>query len=53
MILSIFPSHKIDPKRLITPRFQLDDFGDIHESTGNAAITTALKALIEAWKPTR
>lgn len=53
MLLSILPSHKIDPKRLIIPRFQLDDFRDVHESIGNAAFTTALKAFIQAWKPTR
>ncbi|AQV93952.1 MerR family transcriptional regulator [Cupriavidus necator] len=36
MLLSILPSHKIDPKRLIAPRFQLDDFRDVRESIGNA-----------------
>jgi alcohol dehydrogenase len=48
MLLSIFRSHKIDPKLLITHRFKLDQILDAYETFGHAAKTKALKVIIEA-----
>jgi alcohol dehydrogenase len=48
MLLSILQSRKIDPKQLITHRFQLDKILDAYETFGNAASTHALKVIIEA-----
>jgi alcohol dehydrogenase len=48
MLLSVFQSRKIDPKQLITHRFQLDKILDAYETFGNAARTHALKVIIEA-----
>ena len=38
---------KIDPNRLITHHFQLDQILDAYETFGNAAKTKALKVIIE------
>ena len=48
MLLKTVQSHKIDPKRLITHRFELDKILDAYETFGNAAKTSALKVIIEA-----
>jgi alcohol dehydrogenase len=47
MLLKTVQSHKIDPKRLITHRFKLDQIMDAYETFGAAAETKALKVLIE------
>jgi alcohol dehydrogenase len=39
---------KIDPKRLITHRFKLDEIMDAYGTFGQAAKTEALKVIIEA-----
>jgi threonine dehydrogenase-like Zn-dependent dehydrogenase len=41
-------ARKIDPKRLITHRFKLDNILDAYETFGSAAKTKALKVIIEA-----
>jgi alcohol dehydrogenase len=48
MLFKTVGSHKIDPKRLITHRFKLDNILDAYETFGNAAKTKALKVIIEA-----
>jgi alcohol dehydrogenase len=48
MLLNSLRSHKIDPKRLITHHFKLDDILHAYEVFGNAADTGALKVIIEA-----
>jgi alcohol dehydrogenase len=48
MLLKTVQSRKIDPTRLITHRFKLDDIIDAYETFGAAAKTHALKVLIEA-----
>jgi alcohol dehydrogenase len=48
MLFKTVGSHKIDPKRLITHRFKLDQILDAYETFGNAAKTKALKVIIEA-----
>jgi alcohol dehydrogenase len=48
MLLKTVQSHKIEPKKLITHRFQLDHILDAYETFGAAAKTNALKVLIEA-----
>jgi alcohol dehydrogenase len=48
MLLKTVQSRKIDPTRLITHRFKLDDILDAYETFGNAARTKALKVIIEA-----
>jgi alcohol dehydrogenase len=48
MLFKTVASHKIDPKRLITHRFKLDDILDAYDTFGNAAKTKALKVIIEA-----
>jgi alcohol dehydrogenase len=48
MLLKTVQSRKIDPTRLITHRFKLDDILDAYETFGNAAMTKALKVIIEA-----
>ena len=47
-LLDILQSGKIDPKRLITHRFKLDDILDAYETFAHAADTRALKVIIEA-----
>ena len=47
-LLDILKSGKIDPKRLITHRFKLDDILDAYETFAHAADTRALKVIIEA-----
>jgi len=46
MLLKTVQSGKIDPKRLITHRFQLDQILDAYDTFGRAASTQALKVLI-------
>ena len=41
-------NNKIDPKRLITHRFKLDQILDTYDTFGNAAKTKALKVIVEA-----
>ena len=48
MLFKTVASHKIDPKRLITHRFKLDNILDAYDTFGNAAKTKALKVIIEA-----
>ena len=48
MLLDILQSHRIDPKRLITHRFKLDQILDAYETFAHAADTRALKVIIEA-----
>jgi len=48
MLFKTVASHKIDPKKLITHRFKLDQIMDAYETFGNAANTKALKVIIEA-----
>lgn len=48
MLLKVLQSGKIDPKRLVTHRFKLNDIVDAYETFGNAAKTKALKVIIKA-----
>jgi alcohol dehydrogenase len=48
MLLKTVQSGKIDPKRLITHRFRLDQILEAYDTFGNAAGTRALKVIIEA-----
>jgi len=48
MLMKIVCSKKIDPSRLITHRFRLDDILKAYETFGNAADTKALKVIITA-----
>jgi len=48
MLFKTVASHKIDPKRLITHGFKLDNILDAYDTFGNAAKTKALKVIIEA-----
>ena len=48
MLLKTVQSKKIDPNRLITHRFQLDQILDAYDTFGRAASTHALKVIIEA-----
>ncbi len=48
MLLKTVQSGKIDPKRLITHHFKLENILDAYETFGKAATTRALKVLIEA-----
>jgi len=48
MLLKVAGSHRIDPKRLITHRFKLDDILAAYETFSHAAETRALKVIIEA-----
>ena len=47
MLLKTVQAHKIDPTRLITHRFKLDQIIQAYETFGTAAETKALKVLIE------
>ena len=46
MLLKTVQSKKLDPKRLITHRFQLDKILDAYDTFGKAAETKALKVII-------
>jgi alcohol dehydrogenase len=48
MLLNVLGAHKIDPKLLITHRFQLDGILEAYETFAHAADTHALKVIIEA-----
>jgi len=48
MLLKTVQSRKIDPTRLITHRFKLDQILDAYETFATAAETKALKVIIEA-----
>jgi alcohol dehydrogenase len=48
MLLKTVQSRKIDPTRLITHRFKLDQILDAYETFATAAKTKALKVIIEA-----
>jgi alcohol dehydrogenase len=48
LLLKTVQASKIDPKRLITPRFKLDRILDAYETFANAAKTHAFKVIIEA-----
>lgn len=47
MLLKTVQSGKIDPKKLITHHFTLDQIADAYETFGRAASTRALKVVIE------
>lgn len=47
MLFKTVESHKIDPKRLITHHFKLDDILEAYETFANASKTQALKVIIE------
>jgi alcohol dehydrogenase len=47
MLLKTVQSRKIDPTRLITHRFKLDNILDAYATFGDAARTSALKVIIE------
>jgi alcohol dehydrogenase len=47
MLLKTVQSHRIDPKRLITHRFKLDNILEAYETFSAAAKSNALKVLIE------
>jgi alcohol dehydrogenase len=48
MLLKTVEARKVDPKRLITHHFKLDQVIDAYETFGHAAETHALKVIIEA-----
>ncbi len=48
MLLKIVQSRKVDPGKLITHRFNLENILDAYETFGRAAETKALKVIIEA-----
>jgi alcohol dehydrogenase len=48
MLLKTVCAHRIDPKRLITHHFRLDQIQDAYDTFGHAADTRALKVVIEA-----
>jgi alcohol dehydrogenase len=48
MLLKTVQSKKIDPSRLITHRFTLDQILDAYDTFGRAADTRALKVIIAA-----
>lgn len=48
MLLKTVQSKKIDPTRLITHRFKLDQILDAYDTFGRAADTHALKVIIAA-----
>jgi alcohol dehydrogenase len=47
MLLKTVQSKRLDPKRLITHRFKLDQVLDAYDTFGRAAATRALKVIIE------
>jgi alcohol dehydrogenase len=48
MLLKTVQAEKVDPKKLITHRFKLDDIMEAYDVFGRAADTGALKVIIEA-----
>lgn len=48
MLLNTLRAKKLDPAKLITHRFKLDDILKAYETFGNASTTKALKVLIES-----
>jgi alcohol dehydrogenase len=48
MLLKTVRSNKLDPARLITHRFSLDQILDAYDTFGRAADTQALKVIISA-----
>jgi len=48
LLLKTVQSGKIDPKRLVTHRFKLEDIMGAYETFANAAESNALKVIIEA-----
>ena len=48
MLLDMLRSHKIDPRLLITHRFEIDRILDAYETFVHAAKTRAIKVIIEA-----
>jgi alcohol dehydrogenase len=48
MLLNILKAKRIDPTRLITHRFKLDQILEAYETFGHAAETKALKVILEA-----
>jgi alcohol dehydrogenase len=48
MLFKTVLSSKIDPRRLITHRFKLDDILEAYDTFGRAAETKALKVIVEA-----
>ena len=48
MLLKTVQSKKLDPSRLITHRFKLDQILDAYDTFGRAAETQALKVIIAA-----
>lgn len=48
MLLKTVQSKKLDPKRLITHHFKLDQILEAYDTFGRAAATKALKVIIEA-----
>ena len=48
MLLKTVRAHKIDPQRLITHRFKLNDILDADDTFGRTAETRALKVIIAA-----
>jgi alcohol dehydrogenase len=48
MLLKTVQSRKLDPKRLITHRFELDRILDAYDTFARAATTQALKVIVEA-----
>jgi alcohol dehydrogenase len=48
VLLEMLRARKIDPKRLVTHRFKLDQLLDAYHTFGHAADTRALKVLVEA-----
>lgn len=48
MLMNVLRSGKLDPKRLITHRFELDRILDAYDTFAHASTTRALKVIIEA-----
>jgi len=47
MLLKTVQARKIEPRRLITHRFKLDEILEAYETFGQAATSHALKVIIE------
>jgi alcohol dehydrogenase len=47
MLLKTVQAKKIEPKKLITHRFKLDQIMEAYETFGNAAKEKALKVILE------
>jgi alcohol dehydrogenase len=48
VLLEMLRARKIDPKRLVSHRFKLDQILDAYSAFGHAAETRALKVIVEA-----